>query len=692
MSVAHNKISKKEKKVLYLYSTSHSKIKPTPQSKPKGLVSSNKELLSVVIAKKNYIITNVKVYNCSTAKSIKHKFKSLQVLSLPTTETTHINQEIFQGIRKPIPLNRSPPLLDFISGKKLNISNVCNNHSPSTSSPAPSDETANSTPPIEENLREIRESIDLSEIPFLSQAVSENSISECVNENYCSSLATKLPCNKIIILPTQKPTFSSTSPPPLVSFSKNKLNTTSVEESNLKSIIPPTSDLTVDSSPTTATVASMPNFVDNNVTPLIMSKNKLINTNAEENNVPVINPLTTSKATHSKEIGKRKWDKRDCCIFCEEMVTNFSRHVRRNHSEEQEVSRILALPRGSKERRVFFEKLKRKGNFYNNANCLRDNKGAIVVVRRPTTEAEPSNYLPCRLCFGFYSKNRLYRHLKKCKLSQSNVDSNTTVQTRNAQSFAAKLIMANSNCSSVLKDKVFPKMRHDKITSAVKNDQLICSYGDQLMKTRQDAKLITVVSQKLRQLGRLVLFMQAKYSQQKTLQDFIKAQMYGSIVSCVKEMSGFNEICSSFQRPTLATTLGRSLKGCADRLVCLGISTNNSQVEENAKRFITMMNKRWQFDIPVDATSYRAKFDDNEDDSEVLVPKQFPKRRRDVKKIPWSDEEREAVLRHFQKHLLLKVVPNKKDCDKCLSAEPVLAKRSWKNLKDFVRNMFLKGV
>lgn len=88
--------------------------------------------------------------------------------------------------------------------------------------------------------------------------------------------------------------------------------------------------------------------------------------------------------------------------------------------------------------------------------------------------------------------------------------------------------------------------------------------------------------------------------------------MYDEIVSCVKEMmSGFNENCGSFQAPTPATKLGHSLKGCADWLECLGISTSNSKMKENAKRFIiTMMDKQWQFDISVNAsrTLFRAKF------------------------------------------------------------------------------------
>lgn len=104
----------------------------------------------------------------------------------------------------------------------------------------------------------------------------------------------------------------------------------------------------------------------------------------------------------SKNNPKRIWDKKDHCIFCEKMVTNFTRHLSRIHAEELEVAKILALPKGSKDRKVMFEKLRKKGNFQHNRNCIRQGAGELIVVQRPSNKKNVSQFLPCKLCLGFF--------------------------------------------------------------------------------------------------------------------------------------------------------------------------------------------------------------------------------------------------------------------------------------------------
>lgn len=59
-------------------------------------------------------------------------------------------------------------------------------------------------------------------------------------------------------------------------------------------------------------------------------------------------------------------------------------------------------------------------------------------------------------------------------------------------------------------------------------------------------------------------------------------------------------------------------------------------------------------------------------------------------KRPWSEEEKAAVRRHFQRHILIKKVPNKSECDNCIKAEPTLCNRTWSHVKFFVKNSFSK--
>lgn len=86
------------------------------------------------------------------------------------------------------------------------------------------------------------------------------------------------------------------------------------------------------------------------------------------------------------------------------MVTNFTRYISRIHSEEIYVSQVLVKPKGSKERKVMFEILRYKGNFFDSKHSLSDNCGSLIVGQRPGngTNAHTTDYLPCKNCLGFF--------------------------------------------------------------------------------------------------------------------------------------------------------------------------------------------------------------------------------------------------------------------------------------------------
>lgn len=68
--------------------------------------------------------------------------------------------------------------------------------------------------------------------------------------------------------------------------------------------------------------------------------------------------------------GKRLWDKKDLWIFCEEQVTNLTRHIEKKHGEEIEVTQFLALKKGSNERKKLIDQLRKRGNFFNNISDM----------------------------------------------------------------------------------------------------------------------------------------------------------------------------------------------------------------------------------------------------------------------------------------------------------------------------------
>lgn len=126
---------------------------------------------------------------------------------------------------------------------------------------------------------------------------------------------------------------------------------------------------------------------------------------------------------------KRIWDKKDICIFCEESVTNFVRHLIRKHSEEIEVAKFTSLKKGSLERKNQINTLRKTGKFFNNIS------GApkLIPVRRPnqhTTQPNAMDYLPCKYCFGLFKRKYLCRHAKICRSKKGN-DTKKSIKTIN---------------------------------------------------------------------------------------------------------------------------------------------------------------------------------------------------------------------------------------------------------------------
>jgi len=71
---------------------------------------------------------------------------------------------------------------------------------------------------------------------------------------------------------------------------------------------------------------------------------------------------------------KRSWDKTTNCTYCEKNVTNFTRHITRNHSMEFEVAQYISLPKGSKEKVELADNICKRGNFL----C---NVGEVEVIK-----------------------------------------------------------------------------------------------------------------------------------------------------------------------------------------------------------------------------------------------------------------------------------------------------------------------
>ncbi|KAK4886600.1 hypothetical protein RN001_002871 [Aquatica leii] len=83
------------------------------------------------------------------------------------------------------------------------------------------------------------------------------------------------------------------------------------------------------------------------------------------------------------------------CIYCYLNVSNYSRHLERNHSDELQVQEIFCLNKKSKKRKKLLDRLRREGDFISTE---------IVPVLKIENK-QTTDYIASKFCKGYYSKN-----------------------------------------------------------------------------------------------------------------------------------------------------------------------------------------------------------------------------------------------------------------------------------------------
>ncbi|KAJ8975160.1 hypothetical protein NQ317_011989 [Molorchus minor] len=106
-------------------------------------------------------------------------------------------------------------------------------------------------------------------------------------------------------------------------------------------------------------------------------------------------------------------------------------------------------------------------------------------------------------------------------------------------------------------------MRPDEISAVAKNDILICLYGETHLKKHKRAQIATVISNKMRELSRLLIALR-KITPVKNLFDAMKPEYFDDILAATKVISGFNVADKTFKASSLALHMGTSLKLLCD--------------------------------------------------------------------------------------------------------------------------------
>ncbi|XP_037396315.1 uncharacterized protein LOC119263848 isoform X1 [Pygocentrus nattereri] len=297
----------------------------------------------------------------------------------------------------------------------------------------------------------------------------------------------------------------------------------------------------------------------------------------------------TVKCSTKTDNGKRIWNKKHFCLYCKKPNSKIARHLERKHGEETEVAQALSFPKGSKRRAALLEEIRNKGDFEHNIDVLENGDGQLITWRQPKANASPNNYLPCPQCWGFFVKTDLWKHEISCRVRQAK----NLKKTKRIQSCASRLVPVSSSVSSGCKD-VLHSMHQDEISICVRNDPLICKFGDVLFEKHGHNKFQhSYIAQKMRELGRFLIAAREIDNSVCMLQDVLVPGKFQTVVEATRTVSGFMASQNEYKTPSLACKIGYSLKRAAEILVGESLISGNTRTERDAKKFIEVMETQW---------------------------------------------------------------------------------------------------
>ncbi|XP_071634604.1 uncharacterized protein [Temnothorax longispinosus] len=251
----------------------------------------------------------------------------------------------------------------------------------------------------------------------------------------------------------------------------------------------------------------------------------------------------------------RSGTKKYYCFYCNLPKAKIARHLESVHRNEEDVKKFARLPKGCLERKRIIETIRRKGEFQFNTNKML-NDGKLHVVRRPNIKFNKTanEYGVCIKCHGFFSKNTLRNHVRKCVNVKHSKNRIITVLGR------AILGRINEIASQTLKKVIFPVLKEDSITRLIRYDELIIRYGNKLCMKYKPQHQHDMVRNRLRTLGRFLKALKEINNEITDFASLYEPKYYDDCIKAVYQVARYNTETQKFEAAYTAFQLGTLLK------------------------------------------------------------------------------------------------------------------------------------
>lgn len=134
-------------------------------------------------------------------------------------------------------------------------------------------------------------------------------------------------------------------------------------------------------------------------------------------------------------------------------------------------------------------------------------------------------------------------------------------------------------------------------------------FGETGHKCHKEKHLITVVSNKMRELGRFLMAIRKSKKKCQTLLDCLVLEHFDEIIKSTKIVAGYNTTTDKFEAPSLVLKIGTSLKQCFDIAEYMILKKSSLKTNEDDEKSILklktiekLIKKQWSFELSTNAS------------------------------------------------------------------------------------------
>ena len=322
----------------------------------------------------------------------------------------------------------------------------------------------------------------------------------------------------------------------------------------------------------------------------------------------------SKKGCIKKHKSPRVYNKKNLCPYCLRLRVNFERHLEDCHREEDEVKKALGLKPKSNERGRLIDRLRARGNHFQNMHTIRCSRGMFIPQRRPSTNKawNVRDYGPCSLCKVWMKLDLLYRHRRVCP-EKANLYSNCKMSC-NEILLESDLVAGriDNKASLDLINEAYKIMKNDEVSKVAKNDPLIVQAGNGVMMRNIGNKAMRryYASSVMRLLARLLIELRKlqvndNFKQSLSFYKSIHPSQYHNYVTAVFEVCGNIEVDDDDEDDLHAPSNAVKLSYDITRLCYAKISQaidhpdkeRGEEDRKNTKRFLDKFSKNWGTDV-----------------------------------------------------------------------------------------------